>query len=118
MWQVHFNLIPIHRASFKRWVAKWNPMHTGTSSGTFAHELGHYLGLDDEYGESQGAKKDCETLYAKADQHYIMCDSESGRAGAMGFTRGSSRGVTRSPTSISARRTPTATRASFAMRAP
>jgi hypothetical protein len=85
VWHVRFNLIPNHRASFKRWVAKWNHMHTGTSSPTLGHELGHYLGLDDEYGESDGASKHCETLYEDADEHYIMCESAVGRAGAMGL---------------------------------
>jgi Dickkopf N-terminal cysteine-rich region len=85
VWQVRFNLIPNHRPSFKRWVAKWNHMHTGSSTGTIGHELGHYLGLDDEYGENENGKKDCEILYPKADEHYIMCEAEAGRDGAMGL---------------------------------
>jgi hypothetical protein len=84
IWQVRFNLDPNHRPSFKRWAFKWNNMHTGTETSTIAHEMAHYLGLDDEYGENEGSRKDCENALATAAATYIMCDSDAGRAGAQG----------------------------------
>ncbi len=73
IWHVRFNSKPYHRPSFKRWVAKWNHMHSGSNTGTITHELGHYLGLDDEYGEDDTKPKHCNVALPGARNNYLMC---------------------------------------------
>ena len=86
-WELHLNLIPDHRASYKRWTMKWNHMYTGVPSHTIAHEYGHKMGLDDEYGWGPTAtrsQRDCSTRDNTLPDEYLMCsqwasqnDSES-----------------------------------------
>jgi len=86
VWDVRFNLDPDHRPSFKRWAGKWNHMHTGVSGNVVAHELGHKLGLDDEYGApditQEVTGKDCSDVYEDAHYHYIMCWHDASANGA------------------------------------
>ncbi len=83
IWHIHFNLTPGHRTSYKRWLFKWNNMHTGVLDDVIAHELGHQLGLDDEYGESPSSALHCENV-SPAGSQYLMCDEDSRRNGAKG----------------------------------
>lgn len=77
IWNVRFNLKPNHRPSFRRWTFKWDFMYTGTDFH-LPHELGHVLGLDDEYGEFADGigtgNRECTNIHVDADE-YIMCDS-------------------------------------------
>ena len=99
IWDVHFNLDPNHRPAFKRFVGKWNNMHTGVDGETVGHELGHYLGLDDEYDllpsnlpltpqyfdvAANFLDFDCRQFNPDADENYIMCAHTAGRQGAQG----------------------------------
>lgn len=76
IWKLHINLKPGHRASFKRWSAKWNHMYSGLPSAVIAHEFGHIIGLDDEYGWGPVAtqtQRACNNKDASAPSNYIMC---------------------------------------------
>lgn len=86
IWHLYMNQKPQHRPSFKRWIAKWNFMHTGVGSPTITHELGHYLGLDDEYAENpkRHPERHCDDVYPEAPDHYLMCGPDAERAGAQG----------------------------------
>lgn len=84
IWQVHFNLFPMQRAAYKRIVGKWNNIYTGSASWVVAHEFGHQLGLDDEYGTSENGQNACENIRPDAVNNYIMCGGSVGKAGAQG----------------------------------
>lgn len=74
IWKLQLNLDPSHRASFKRWLFKWNHMYTGSPSAVIAHEFGHIIGLDDEYGWGPAmGPRDCDNKDSTAQSNYIMC---------------------------------------------
>lgn len=75
IYNVHFNLIPLHRALYKRALWKWNNMYSGIAEKVFNHEIGHYFGLDDDYGEKKepGEGRDCNQFFAGASGLYFMC---------------------------------------------
>jgi hypothetical protein len=76
-WELRLNLKPDHRASYKRWAFKWNNMYTGVPAHVIAHEYGHKLGFDDEYGWGPGitrSQRDCANRRGTAPFEYIMCN--------------------------------------------
>lgn len=76
-WELRLNLKPDHRASFKRWAFKWNNMYTGLPAHVIAHEFGHKMGFDDEYGwgpELTKSQRDCAKRLGTAPFEYIMCN--------------------------------------------
>ncbi|MDQ3566362.1 MAG: hypothetical protein M3436_20555 [Pseudomonadota bacterium] len=75
-WELRLNLMPDHRASYKRWAFKWNNMYTGVPAHVIAHEFGHKLGFDDEYGWGPTvtrSQRDCANRRGTAPFEYIMC---------------------------------------------
>lgn len=84
IWHLRLNLKPFHRPSYKRWIFRWNHMHTGSHSSTIAHEVGHFMGLDDEYADNDRNDRDCTDAYNDANNEYIMCEADTAREGAQG----------------------------------
>ena len=67
-----------HNQMYKANIAQFNNFSTMTTNGTYWHEIGHAMGLDDEYGKD-GKKRDCDHTnyigYSTSD--YQMCNSGS-----------------------------------------
>ena len=79
VWELHLNLDPSHRAAYRRWTFKWNHMYSGVPGYVVAHEVGHVMGLDDEYAEKQSIRN-CNVI--DPTDNYLMCSSSFGEAGA------------------------------------
>jgi hypothetical protein len=79
VWNLHLNLDPSHRAGYKRFAFKWNHMYSGVPGYVVAHEVGHVMGLDDEYAEKQSVRN-CDVI--DPTDNYLMCSSSFGAVGA------------------------------------
>jgi len=89
VWKVRFNLRPNSRAKYKSSPIALNNIYVGSAMRVVAHELGHQLGLDDEYAYQGGER--CNFILpvdalgnGGAANNYLMCDSDAARAGMQG----------------------------------
>jgi hypothetical protein len=85
VWPIHLNFNPTSRAVYQPVLVKRRPLYSGISSFTVIHEVGHMLGLDDEYPEFQKNDlpdhKSCGKL---GGIEYIMCGI-TGKEGVKGI---------------------------------